>query len=56
MNITLGQLQKVIGDKTQTRTIHYAYVQRSMEIDENWIVKYLHVDEKNTLEIYCEKQ
>lgn len=56
MKITRGQLQEVIGEKTKTKTVHYAFVQRDLEIDDTWTVRYLNVDEKGVLEIYCEKQ
>lgn len=55
MSITRGQLNSVLSDKMQTRTLHERKSEEDMEITDDWKVSYMETDENGILYIYCYK-
>lgn len=55
MSITRGQLNSVLSDKMQTRTLHERKSEEDMEITDDWEVSYMETGENGILYIYCYK-
>lgn len=53
-NITREQLGNILSTEIATRTLHNSASDGHLDINGDWIVRYISTDNKGVLEIYCE--